>query len=192
MSLTAIDALRRQLEQMSYIEGRIVLTPTDLTAAYPYGGTDLGVWGRIVSTWRAIRGELTAQEWYGRTVDHIESGYRFALGAVLRSYNATAWDEVFSIATTTDTQTGLPGLAETIDSQRAAKSSDRAVKILFAPDATEDHPAIYIPAAVPLLEVVAAMTLSRDKEAQIPCAFEPLPDATGRLYQANLLKAITL
>ena len=173
------------------IRGKICSGPTDATAAYPHGGTALGLVGSV--EWRIIpiRGEVTAEEYHGQTIEIIEGAENVLLAAVLREWDSDAIAALFP-STSTSTTSGKVSASRTYTTTRGALGSSRAVKLLFSPQATEEHPALLLYRAVPLITEQASMAYSLDREWQMPVIFQGLPDATGRIYQSALLEDLTL
>jgi len=181
------------------ISGRIAHTPTDFLAAFPHGGTAMG---EIREGGLAFNPEfeaLTAEEYGGTTVDFVQRGPSASFGAVLREFDADALAAIFpNIATGAasgrpivrgrvfDTTTGSTPV------QPGALASDRAVSLVVSPRATDEHPAIYIPNAIPLLDEAATMQINIGIEVGFAVLFHAIPNSDGRLYDIGLLEDLTV
>jgi len=173
------------------VRGRLIQAPTDLDDGPAYGGTQLGLVGSL--EWRLVpvRGEVTAEEYHGQTVEVIEGAENVIIAGVLREYDSDAIAALFP-SVTTATTSGHPLISRTYTTQRGALASDRAIKLLFAPVAEEQWPGLLIYRALPLIQEQASMAYSLDREWQLPFVFQGLPDATGRIYQSGMLEDMTL
>lgn len=180
------------VRNVQYIRGRLAKAPTDFTAAFPHGGTALGLFGKIELRIVPIRGEVTAEEYHGIPVEVIEGGERVVVGALLREYDADAISTLFP-GTSTGTKTGKPVVARTFTTLRGGLGSARSVALVFSPEDTEARPALYLPRAVPLLAEQASLSYSISREWGVPVMFLALPDgsASGRIYQIGLLEDLT-
>lgn len=184
-------AARNPLNELC-VPGRLVSGPTDLSAAYPYGGTELGNCRDMV--WRPIQNsaEIIAEEWGGVATENVFLGETCILMALLSSWDADALAIVFPGGSTGGSGRAL--IQSTVSGSTGAGNllSSRAVKLLFVPDAVSVNPAILVYAAAPMVDSAAAMRLRRNVETGIACAWRGLPDSLGRTFAAGALEDLTL
>ena len=130
----------------------------------------------------------------------MRTGDAAALTAILREFDAAALSVIFPNVTTSS-KTGKPvikgrSFATTVSGDSIERSgdraSDKAVKVLFAPNSADHVPAILLYAALPLPDAAAELALSNVQEAGFPVAFQAVHDANGHLYQMGLLTDLEL
>ena len=148
--------------------GRLVINPTDLGAAFPYGGTALGIVKAIAIRPGAKYQRITAEEYGGEVVEMVGNGEAWTLAAILRDFDHDAVAKLFGTVSAGNVVT-YPG------SVRAGRlMSDLAVKLLFAPNNPAVAPACLFYRALPLLEDAAAMSMSRAAEFGVSMVFVAL------------------
>jgi len=176
--------------------GRLIKDPTDLSAVFPYGGTELGLVHRV--RWRdGLRArEVTAEEWGGIAVEYIVTRTSCGLVAVLRGWDDDALSAVFpGVASGSGSGRAVYSQDSSVEAQRAgARLSDRAHVLLFAPLATAEHPAVLIYNAVPVPSVVDTedVQLSLDAEMDRAVAWRGIPDVSKRTFDVALLEDLSL
>lgn len=180
-----IATLQDRVQETFNVQGFICHSPTDLSAAFPHGGTEIGLFGQMIFKVTPTRAEITAEEYANQTVEIIEGAENVVVAASLREFNATAIGLLF------------PGLASggpsrTMTTQRGALGSARGKKILLSPLSSEDQPALLLYRAVPLVDEALSLSYHLDEEWGIGAVFLGLPDATGRLYAMNTLDKLAL
>lgn len=171
------------------LAARLVATPTDLTAAYPYGGTELAAWARVEVRLYRASAELIAEEWQAMPFDTVGASSRATVSAQLRQWDADALSRLFpsgEFSTTTEL------LSRTATDRRGELGSARAIKLLIAARDAEYQSSFYIPLAIPLEEEQVRMMYSPAEEWRLPAVFMGIPDATGRCYQKGPLWRMTL
>ena len=77
------------------LPGRLCISPTDLSAVYPHGGTALGTFGKAMLRPIDPPFAVTAWEMGGAPVEFIEGGSRWALDVELREFDADAFASMF-------------------------------------------------------------------------------------------------
>jgi len=173
------------------VKCRLIKDPTDLSLAFPYGGTELGLTRRVVWRVQPIRGDITAEEYHGAVVETLQGAKNAIVTCVLSEYDPDAYSTLWE-GVTTATASGHPLLVHTMTTQRGELGSDRAVSILIVPQATEEHPALYFPRAIPLIDESADIAHQLPEEWGVPCVYRAIPDATGRVFIEGVLEDITL
>lgn len=173
--------------------GSLVWNPTDLGAAYPYGGTELGVC-RAMEFRPGIKTEkLVAEEWR-LPVATIVTQQSAVMFGILRS-----WDDDFIKllfpAYATGSKSGRPVVLPNASTGKRTAGFDmnaNAGKLLFAPLAPDMVPTILLYRAVPLVDDAAALALRVTEEYGLAFAFETEADATGRTHAKGVLEDLVL
>ncbi len=174
------------------LTGSLCTDPTDLDAAFPHGGTAIGLTRDMVFT-PGERAVLIHAEEFGNVV---REGFRVqdspVFTAVLRQ-----WDDDGVAAIYPDTATGDSGRtlirsrANTNANRSGTKLSASAVKLLFSPDSPDQHPFIIIYKAIPVL-TDSMIEPDMRKELGFSVGFYGIPDASYRLAYAGFRADISL
>ena len=177
---------------MIKVYGQLVKDPTDLTAAYPYGGTQLGMVGEVLFRPQNKSQVLTAEEWGDQVWEVVDVGTSFWLACVLRGIDDDAYAAVFL-----DTATGDPSGKKTIrfrvgDGRAGTLRSTKGMKLLFVPDAPLRHRALILRDALPVLAEDAEIHLSKDEEWKVRVVFHARPDSSDRVAEIGFLKDLAL
>lgn len=175
------------------IPGKLVKTPTNLSAAFPYGGTELGV-VRDMAFQVGHKTDLPEAEEFKAIAAVLNSGESPVFACVLRSWDndmiSTVWH---NIQTSTHGQVGMVGKVSGSGITRAgANLTSRGIKLLFAPQADDIHPSILIYNAVPMLAESSELQLSIGREMGLALIFRGLPDSTGRTFVVDQRSNLTL
>jgi hypothetical protein len=178
------------------IPGRLVQTPTDLDAVYPYGGTELGLVGRETFALAASHHPIRAEEWGRQVVDVIDGGVSPTFGFDLRGFDIDAISAVFPDTAAgskvhSDTRERVISL-RTTDARAGSKLGDRSFPLLFVPDDRDTKPAILLPDAVPVLAEDGVMRLDAENEIVIGVVFYARPTSAGRVAQIGIIRDLTL
>ncbi len=163
--------------------GRLVSTPTDLSLAFPHGGTALGKLISVAIDWGIDAIDVPGLE-DGEPVDQIELIGVFTMSCVLRGYD----NEVVKVAmpNTVVSSTGNRRIQGRGAKRHGRMRSSRAVPILFSPD-DPDHRAVYIPLALPAPDVTQALFLMGSARYGFPLVFTAMEDSNGETYYVDLL-----
>lgn len=168
-----------------------MLLPTDLSAAFPHGGTPLGVTRDQELRVGARYHEEIAQEW--SAVNRVlYCGSRGVFAAVLRSYDSDAFALLYpEQATGAVSQTSGPAPDVNDDAKRAGRFLTGAV-ILFSPVALETQPAVLLYNALPMLDESAKLQVSLKVEMATAFMWALAPDSAGRTYAVNKIADLSL
>ena len=183
------------------IPGRLAFGCTDLTTAWPHGGTGLG--SAFGATLTRFGGSypVTIEAFGGEPVEYLEAGEVWGIGATLRTFNDDAVDTLFpntAAGTMSDRQVvSAPG------SVRAGNwMSARAVLLVFTPEGAThaksdtapdvDAPFVVLYNAIPLIDESAELALEQDVLFGIPCLFAGIRDSSGRVMKMGPRKDISL
>jgi hypothetical protein len=181
------DALR--------VPGKLCASPTNLSAAYPHGGTALGMHSKLVVQPKAIVSPITAEEYGGTVVDAIYCGEKPLIKCVLRGWDADAISSVMP-NTTVGSLSGRryirfePGVSG--QNKPGYRLGNQAIKLLFSPDNYLYNPFLLVYAAIPAWEESAEMALTDDNELALSVAFWATPDSSGRTYAWGWAKDLSL
>jgi len=173
------------------VAGRLCKDPTDLSAAFPHGGTALGLVASVEFTPVMARAEIRAEEYGGEIIEIVEQAERVVFVCVARGYDS---DMLSTIFRDTATGSGTGGLVVTNDSTRRGGElgSASTVKLLYSPKDTEQHPALLIYKAVPLTDPTIQLQMSIGEELGVAAVFTGIRDGSGRLYQWGRLEDLTV
>ena len=175
------------------VPGELIVGPTVTTGGLPFGGTRLGLVRDVKLRVLEGRVNITAEELGVEVVDYVLTGSDYRLAFALRGWDADAWGQVFP-NTTLGALGGQTGVVAPGPVEPGRLGSSRAVQLLFAPDDTARHPAVYFPAAIPLAAESQEVSVTRQNEFLVLAAFHATRDGhgTGRLAQVQLIEDLTL
>lgn len=186
--MAAID-----LDALVSVPGRICVGPTDLSAAFPHGGTAWGATRGVVLLPQIRHGEVPYDALGGEPGEVIYLGASWRLAAVVRGLDADVVAGLFPnvVAGPATKQTG-----QTIDHpgtvRAGAKRSGSAVKLLFSPD-DPTHLGVLLHRAVPVVDPAAAVALRHGASIEVPMAFVALRRSSdARAVQVGRLELLTL
>lgn len=174
--------------------GHLVSGPTNLGAAFPYGGTPLGVTRANVFR-PGVKTRLhPAEEFGGITVEATQYGQVPVFGAVLRSWDADALALLFPSAPVGSVSQERVATHNVVTAsvRPGYRMSAKTFKLLWAPEDTVQGRALIIYAAIPSVDESAEMALSMSEEFGFGVLFHATPDAAGRVYEQGKLSDLTL
>lgn len=156
--------------------GRLAYGCTDLTTAWPHGGTGLGLVGGVRILPPNVYKPLVAEETNGPDAV-LYLGGALLLGCMLEAWQDDAISAVFPSSTTISGGKVVqwPG-----SGTQAGSSVSALSKLVFTPTNTS-HPGVLIYSAAPLIEVNAELRMSAYSYLRTPVVFVALPDASSRL-----------
>lgn len=169
------------------IPGRLLWGTTDLSAAYPFGGTELGFVGRITYRPQEPIQEITDPT-TGRVLDAVSTGDSAILSCRIRDADDTA-----SEATFLNTSSGAVTQRRRIDIGGANGAgylySARESTLTFVPEAVVDgnddiHRLVHFYRAIPRQQDSFETLLRLGAKAEMPIEFRALPNASGQLASA--------
>lgn len=179
------------------VKGTLIASPTDLTAASPYGGTVLGPIrdGRLFlgSTPQFVR----AEEWGGQAVDLILGRDEARIAVVVRTWDSDAIEQAVpnSEAGATGDRLWLyqPGKTDS-DTVRPGRglAESYSLSICLAPRNPDKDPFIVLYNAVPNVEASHELQMSINREFDMGMVWQGLPDDSGRVLAIGRRQDITL
>ncbi len=176
------------------ISGRLCKDPTDLSLAFPHGGTDLGAIRSGVFAFNEISQEIISEELGATPVDYLWQGHRASLSLVLREWDNDALTELFpNLATGASGKALIRGLryGSTSDTPPGSLLSDRSSAILVSPR-DPIHPAVLLYEAMPMLSETSGLQMSIGQDFGVAVVFHPLHNASGKQFAVGLLEDLTL
>ena len=188
-------------ESIMRLKGRFVKDPSDLTAAFPYGGTALGVIGAARFLPGVKSAPLPAEEFGNVIAEVVTTGTSAILMAALRSYDNDALPLLFQNAATgassgdqfIEGKVGSSaGAISASDGSPGRYASDDSFALMFCPDAEDHQPFLIFYNAIPLVQEAAEIQLTLTADLEIAVAFHAAPDSTYRTYSWGLREDLTL
>lgn len=175
------------------IPGRLVKDPTDLTAAYPHGGTELGI-VRDLRWSPGIKTERLSPEEFKTPVAALITDEEPVMACTLRTWDNDLLAAIFpNIQTSQDGDVGLLGkVAGSSHNRPGYDLGNKGFKLLFSPQAVDHHPHLLFYRAVPLFDDTVDLQLSIAEEFGMSLMFVGMPDAQGRTYAKDLRDNLSL
>ncbi len=174
------------------IPGTLIKDPTDLSAASPYGGTELGNTEGVLFRPSSEFYVQTAEEWGSQPVDVFHGGYPLFLGATLRGLDNDALAAIFP-DTVTASPSGETSVRFRVTAGRAGTQlSTLGMILLFEPRAALRHKAIILRDAIPVVAEDAEIALSMSREVGISVVFYGRPDSSNRVAEMGLIGDLAL
>ena len=183
---TAMQAMR--------VPGALAVGPTNLSLAFPHGGTALGLVRGVVVKRRELRFDVIAEEYGSAVVDALYMGEEWSVVFELRGWDSDAINALFP-------NTTLPTVSgeRTIQFPSTTKASGAllgatAAKVIFTPEDPTRHRAVYFRSAIPMLAEEVEMQHARAEELSIVAGFRALRDgsAANSSVQVALVEDMTL
>lgn len=182
------------LANLLRVPGRLSHTPTDLSTAYPHGGTALGAVGKVDLRLLDPPFLVTAEEIGGAPVEVIEGGARYVLDAELREFEAAALAAIFPFYAAG--AKGGPTLSHTATTsgQRAGLAIGSALSfvLVFTPDNPDEHPFLIFRRAVPAIQETAMLALRGNASFGIATRWYATPDSSWRTINFGRRRDLTL
>ena len=173
------------------VPGRLAINPTDLSTAFPHGGTEIGASSQIRIITGIEEARVTAEEFSGQSVEAILGKRDFFMSCLLRQWDNDALSTLYGQDATTgasgDKVLNWPGT-----NRGGYQLSGRSVKLVFTADRQTEHPSLLIYKAIPLYAEFEALRLTILSELTMPAVFLGIRDASSRVAAMGLLSDLTL
>lgn len=171
--------------------GRWVEGPTDLSAEYPYGGTELGKSKQVVirNMGHNIR---IVSEGLGEATDLLGNDNYYVAAFFLRGWDDDAVSRLLSDNYEVGAVTGHAVFSAPKNNQPGSSDLDRARVLLYVPDDTINVPAILIYRGVADWTEGAEIAFQRRDEIGLPIAVEMFRDANGNMLKIGRLADLSL
>jgi len=169
--------------------GRLSINPNDLSAAYPHGGTALGVVASAFANPNFTTEPVFAEE-FAEAVDVVYLGQSWVFGARLRNVqDGDVLGTMFPNTSAGGSGTKIIDHPGTVGP--GTLLSSRSVILLFTPrDVTSDALLIY--RALPLVEATARLAFSALEELAFPVIFRAIRNTSGKSIALGKLGDLTL
>lgn len=177
------------------LPGRLCANPTDLSLAFPHGGTALGLTRAAEFRFGIQTSLVTAEEWGQQPVEAVYTGDVAVFGCVLREWDDDAIGAVFPNTGTGDISGNrtILGRVDGVGVNRAGYLfSSQSLVLLFSPRSVDRHPMVLIRKALPMPDETAMIQASLAQEFGIGVVFQAIPDATDRTYDIGKREDLTL
>lgn len=173
------------VESALVVPGQIALNPTDLTTAFPHGGTEVGKLLAIVGDWDT-EGLIIPQEESGHPADVIYSEGPFRLSCFF-----AGWEDAATTLLWPNTSVGASSGKRVIHLNGAYKDgtlmSGRAVSLVFSPYDTANHRGVYLPRCIPAKDPDGSFEFLELHDFGFPVVFTAMEDAGGDVGYIGLL-----
>ena len=177
------------------IPGKLVINPSNINAAFPHGGTELGL-VRDSEMRVGIKTELVhAEEWGGQPVEAVYCGETALYAAVLREWDDDAISNIFpntAAGAISGNRSILGSVAGSGINRAGTLLSSKSFVLLFSPKAVDRHPMVILRKAIPMVEESSMLQLSLAEELGIGVVFQCVPDANDKLYDIGKREDLTL
>lgn len=172
---------------------RLCWAPTNLSAAYPHGGTDLGEVdaGGIVVELQAARLEVVAAELGTAVAEVVDGGRVVRVTAGLRRWSEAGL-RAAGLPVTAGSVSGLPVAREGSATRRAGVRASTLAGVLLVAPVDPTRPAWLIAHAAPVGVEVLEVAHAVDVDAVLACAWVSLPHAGGVDWSWGLLRDLSL
>lgn len=177
------------------VPGRLSHSPSDLSTAYPHGGTAIGTVGKLTPYPRDPAFPLRAVEWGNAVYDVVEGGNDWVVTAELREVlDADALAAIFPCYTTGRSGGPILKVKAGTDAQRAGVVLGTAFSrvVVFTPDSPDQHPWLILRRAVPAIQATAELALRGNDELRWPVMWYATPDANKDVLDFGLRRDLTL
>lgn len=174
-----------------HIEGYLCVSPTDLSIAFPHGGTAIGMYREMRFKPNVIYKGLTSMSLSGQVYKTKYCGERPEVECVLRDWDPDALNMIWP-----NTTLGVNG-KRVIDGNANETGKNRGGYeistryLCFSPKDLETDEMLLVYAAVPLVKDQAELALSIPEEFGLPLVWTATPNASGRNYKFGLRELLT-
>lgn len=166
------------------VPGILVIDPTDLSSPPLCGGSKIGDLASLAVDFNISEVDVPGYA-HGEPVDKVE-----LIGPLALSCMFKGWDDELArvlLPNTTLTSSSNRRITGRGNRRHGRLKSSRAVSLLFVPDRWLEHRAIFIPRAIPSVDVTRAMILMGAGRYGFPAVFESMEDASGQTYYYDIL-----
>lgn len=171
--------------------GRLVVSPTNLSMAYPHGGIEVGK-TRLVVLQNLGSSFRVEAESLGEASDVLEGSHRWVLSCFLRGWDDDAVAQLFADnvgvgAVSAHARFDVPARA-----RPGASALGRARVLLYVPDDPVHSPSVLVYRGVPDWSEGSELAWQRQEELGIPLAVECVRDDFDRILSIARLADLSL
>ena len=175
--------------------GRLTWNPTDLTTAFPHGGTELGVVRDLVFRFGIQTEEIRAEEWGNVPTEYVYVGSSAFMAAILREFDNDALDTIFldtPAGATTGDQILRGAVAGAGVPEGGTLLSTISGVLVVSPDSPQVQEFLVLYNAFPMPEETAELQFSAGAEVGMAVVFRACPDATFRQWNIGKRRDLSL
>lgn len=176
------------VRDLLYAPGRLSFGPTNVTTAYPHGGTALG----LVKGVSVLLGpeydsarDILASERGNQVADNVRGPTKAVMSGFLHSYDSDLIQRLFPNTSVVVVAggTGHRLVQEPGAVRPGQRMSDVAVDLVYTPDDVDHVPMVRINNAMPFLDASPALQLALDIEWALAFTFVGIMDSNDLMYQ---------
>lgn len=171
--------------------GRLVVDPTDLDDAYPYGGTEIGK-SRLCVLQPLGTSFRVECEGLGEATDVLEANNRWVFSCQLRGWDDDAIQKMLAAGYETGATSGHTGFFVPGSATPGESALSHAVKLLYVPDDVIHVPAVLIYRGVPDFSDGAEIAFQRGEELVVPLTVDCFRDANDNILRVGRLADLSL
>jgi hypothetical protein len=171
--------------------GRLVVSPTNLTLDFPFGGKALGKSKQAVLRSLGTRFRVEA-EGLGEATDILEDNQHHVFSLFLRGVDDDAVAELFPYNFALGAVSGHSTLDIPAGQGPGFSGYARRRVLLYVPDNPVDHPSLLIYAGIPDWSENVELAFQRKEELGLPVAVECLRDSYGRILKLGRFADLVL
>jgi hypothetical protein len=172
---------------------QLIWNPTDLSAAYPHGGTELGAIDEVLikPSFKTSLVKGGDDKFAGHVVEDHFIGEEWLLGVVLRQWDDDIKNVLFPNTTTSSGVAQRTVRTTGVTFPPGSRMSSRAGKLLVA-SKDINAPSLFFRNASPILDPQAEVAMMAIDELAFPMMFRCYPATNQRLYEMGLLADLHL
>ncbi len=171
--------------------GRLLISPTNLSAAYPYGGIEIGKVRAVVLKPLGTNA-VVMSEGLGEATDILEANNRWVLSCFVRGWDDDAVQQLQSDSHSIGAVTQHALFTYPLNARPGSSGLSRAKALIYVPDDIVNAPCVLAYRAIPNLDDGAQLEWQRNNELGMPMAFELLRGVSGKILQIGRLPDLTL
>lgn len=177
--------------------GQLCINPTDLSTAWPHGGTGLGVVGDVVLKQHWVTDEAMGADdrHANESIETYYLGESWVMAFTVRQWDNDPLDVFFPNRINGATRRVLADQYSGVAATRrpGTKLSTSGFKLLFTPNDYLTSPAVIFYKAVPILEAMQEIQLSAMEEMKVAVVVRAMYHNTiGKLHKMGLLSELSL
>lgn len=180
------------LSRIRHLEGQLCINPTDLSTAFPHGGTAIGEYTRMRFNAREQFEGIATEAYGGSLIAKPYVGCRPIIRAVLRDWDPDALGKIHPNTTLASTGERSIDMNASQSGKNRGGYSPSPFILCFSPYDLENSQMVLFYRAVACPDEAEEINLSLAEEAGLGVAFEALVDATGRLGRAGIREILAL
>lgn len=177
------------------LPGKLSHSPTDLSAAYPHGGTAIATVTKLTPNLLDAPFLVRGAEFGNAVMDLVEGGPQWSVDMVLSEIlDAAALAAIFPCYVVGRSGGPILKYTATTTGMRAGTSigAALAVVLVYTPDNADEHPWLILRRAIPSIKETAELALRGNEFAGIPVRWYATPNASLDVFDFGLRRDVTL